>query len=292
MEENTMQAEETAVMDNSTDSGESAAAEETTQEWNDEEFVSAFDETEESEPSGQSQEESKRTNSDVKPESEKEESTEKTESSGDTGKAKLEIGGREYTAADVEGLLSRITELQAAANTVSPEREFVERMAAQAGMDVETFLQDGGRMLAERQIEARMAQLMGQGLEESMARHVAELEVERDAQANAENVRKSLGAQAQEAQNAAEAKIRANVEEFARMYPDVKEFPDEVIKDIEQTGATPVVAYQKYLLREKEKELAALRQAEKNRKQTTGSVKGTPKGAEDAFLLGFDSEFN
>lgn len=285
MAEEVERMEETSVMDNSTDSGESAAAEETAQEWNDEEFVSAFDETEAGEPSEESPEESKGTNSDVKPESEKEESAEKTEPEGN-----LTVGGREYTAADVEGLLSRITELQAAANTVSPEREFVERMAAQAGMDVETFLQDGGRMLAERQIEARMAQLMGQGLEESMARHVAELEVERDAQANAEKARNSSQAQAQEAQNAAEAQIRANVEEFARMYPDVKEFPDEVIKDIEQTGATPVVAYQKYLLHEKEKELASVRQAEKNRKQTTGSVKGTPKGAEDAFLAGLFSD--
>lgn len=284
MEENMMQAEETAAVET-----DGVALEETAQEWNDEEFVSAFDGAEAGEPSEESPEESKGTNSDVKPESEKEESAEKTEPEPE---GNLTVGGREYTAADVEGLLSRITELQAAANTVSPEREFVERMAAQAGMDVETFLQDGGRMLAERQIEARMAQLMGQGLEESMARHVAEMEVERDAQANAEKARNSSQAQAQDAQNAAEAQIRANVEEFARMYPDVKEFPDEVIKDIEQTGATPVVAYQKYLLHEKEKELASVRQAEKNRKQTTGSVKGTPKGAEDAFLSGFDSELN
>lgn len=277
------QAEETAVMNGPTDSGEGAAPEETAQGWNDEEFVSAFDGTEEIGGEEELEKES---------ETEKEEAAVKPEGERTAEKATLEIGGREYTASDVEGLLSRITELQAAVNTVSPEREFVERLAAQSGMDVEAFLQDGGRMLAERQIEARMAQLVDQGLEESMARHVAELEVERDAQANADNMRKSLGAQAQEAQNAAEEQIRANVEEFARMYPDVKELPDEVIKDIEQTGATPVVAYQKYLLHEKEKELAAARQAEKNRKQTTGSVKGTPKGAEDAFLSGFDSEFN
>lgn len=277
-----MQAEETTAVET-----DGVVSEETAQEWNDEEFVSAFDETEAGEPSEESPEESKETNSDVKPESEKEESAEKTEPEGN-----LTVGGREYTAADVEGLLSRITELQAAANTVSPEREFVERLAAQAGMDVEAFLQDGGRMLAERQVQARTAQLVDQGLEESMARHVAELEVERDSVKKAESMRKNSETQAQEAQSAAEAQIRANVEEFARMYPDVKELPDEVIKDIEQTGATPVVAYQKYLLHEKEKELAAVRQAAKNRKQTTGSVKGTPKGAEDAFLSGFDSEFD
>lgn len=277
-----MQAEETTAVET-----DGVVSEETAQEWNDEEFVSAFDETEAGEPSEESPKESKETNSDVKPESEKEESAEKTEPEGN-----LTVGGREYTAADVEGLLSRITELQAAVNTVSPEREFVERLAAQAGMDVEAFLQDGGRMLAERQVQARTAQLVDQGLEESMARHVAELEVERDSVKNAESMRKNSETQAQEAQNAAEAQIRANVEEFARMYPDVKELPDEVIKDIEQTGATPVVAYQKYLLHEKEKELAAVRQAAKNRKQTTGSVKGTPKGAEDAFLSGFDSEFD
>ena len=60
-----------------------------------------------------------------------------------------------------------------------------------------------------------------------------------------------------------EAQMRANVEEFARMFPDVREIPEEVIAEIERTGETPVVAYQNYLLGQKEKELAALRQAEK-----------------------------
>ena len=159
------QAEETAVMNGSTDSGEGAASEETAQEWNDEEFVSAFDGTEEIGGEEELEKES---------ETEKEEAAVKPEGERTAEKATLEIGGREYTASDVEGLLSRITELQAAVNTVSPEREFVERLAAQAGMDVEAFLQDGGRMLAERQIQARTAQLVDQGLEESMARHVAE----------------------------------------------------------------------------------------------------------------------
>lgn len=271
------QAEEPAVMD------EGAAAEETAQEWNDEEFVSAFDgesaEGEGAPPDGK----------DAETKTVEEEEPADTE---ETGKEKLEIGGREYTASDVEGLLSRITELQAAANAVSPEREFVERMAAQAGMDAETFLKDGERLLAERQIQARTAQLMDQGLEENMARHVAELETERGAAKNAESARKTTETQAQDAQVRAEAQMRANVEEFARMFPDVKEIPDEVVADIEKTGATPVVAYQKYLLAQKEKELAGIRQAEKNRKQTTGSVKGTPKGAEDPFAAGFDSEFN
>ncbi|WP_258107002.1 hypothetical protein [Christensenella minuta] len=275
------QAEETAVMNGSTDSGEGAASEETAQEWNDEEFVSAFDGTEEIGGEEELEKES---------ETEKEEAAVKPEGERTAEKATLEIGGREYTASDVEGLLSRITELQAAVNTVSPEREFVERLAAQAGMDVEAFLQDGGRMLAERQIQARTAQLVDQGLEESMARHVAELEVERDSVKNAESMRKNSETQVQDAQMRAEAQMRANVEEFARMFPDVKNIPDEVIRDIETTGATPVVAYQKYLLDQKEKELAAARQAEKNRKQTTGSVKTAPKGEEDPFLIGLFSD--
>lgn len=271
MLEEGMQAEETAAME------EGNAAEETAQGWNDDEFISGFDGAEESTEEETAEDE---------PAPEKEESQSREE----PGKARLEVGGREYTASDVEGLLSRITELQATVNTVSPERDFVERMAAQAGMDVDAFLQDGGRMLAERQIQARTVQLMDQGMEESMARHVAELETEREAANNAENVRKSMESRAQDVQRQTEAQIRANVEEFARKFPDVKELPDEVVKEVEKTGATPVVAYQNYLLEQKEKELAALRQAEKNKKQTTGSVKGTPKGAEDPFLAGLFSD--
>lgn len=274
MEENMARMEETSAMDSSTDSGEGAALEETAQEWNDKDFEDAFDGTEPEEEKAAAETAPTVDEAEAEPKSE----------------GRITVGGREYAAADVEGLLSRLTELQAQANTVPPERAFLERIAALSGMDVDAFMKDGEKMLLDHQAQARTAQLMEQGLSEEMAKHVAQLEAEREAAKNAETVRGKAEAVMQAERTQSEAQMRANVEEFARMFPDVKEIPDEVIAEIERTGQTPVIAYQNYLLTQKEKELAALRQTEKNRRNTTGSVKGTPKGAEDSFLVGLFGE--
>ena len=272
MAEEMARMEETSAMDSSTDSGEGAALEETAQEWNDKDFEGAFDGTEPEETGEAEAEAADAREAETNPE------------------GKIAVGGREYAAADVEGLLSRLTELQAQVNTVPPERAFLERIAALSGMDVDAFMKDGEKMLIDHQAQARTAQLMEQGLPEEMARHVAQLEAEREAAKNAETVRGKAEAVMQAERTQSEAQMRANVEEFARMFPDVREIPEEVIAEIERTGETPVVAYQNYLLGQKEKELAALRQAEKNKRSTTGSVKGTPKGAEDSFLVGLFGE--
>lgn len=274
MAEEMARMEETSAMDSSTDSGEGAALEETAQEWNDKDFEDAFD--------GAEPEEEKAA-AETAPTVDEAEAELKSE-------GRITVGGREYAAADVEGLLSRLTELQAQANTVPPERAFLERIAALSGMDVDAFMKDGEKMLIDHQAQARTAQLMEQGLPEEMARHVAQLEAEREAAKNAETVRGKAEAVMQAERTQSEAQMRANVKEFARMFPDVREIPEEVIAEIERTGETPVVAYQNYLLGQKEKELAALRQAEKNKRSTTGSVKGTPKGAEDSFLVGLFGE--
>lgn len=274
MAEEMARMEETSAMDSSTDSGEGAALEETAQEWNDKDFEDAFDGVEPEEEKAAAETAPTVDEAEAEPKSE----------------GKITVGGREYAAADVEGLLSRLTELQAQANTVPPERAFLERIAALSGMDVDAFMKDGEKMLIDHQAQARTAQLMEQGLSEEMAKHVAQLEAEREAAKNAETVRGKAEAVMQAERTQSEAQMRANVEEFARMFPDVKEIPDEVIAEIERTGQTPVIAYQNYLLTQKEKELAALRQTEKNRRNTTGSVKGTPKGAEDSFLVGLFGE--
>ena len=272
MEENMARMEETSAMDSFTDSGEGAALEETAQEWNDKDFEDAFDGTEPEETGEAEAEAADAGEAEVSPE------------------GKITVGGREYAAADVERLLSRLTELQAQVNTVPPERAFLERIAALSGMDVDAFMKDGEKMLLGHQAQARTAQLMEQGLPEEMARHVAQLEAELEAAKNAETVRGKAEAVMQAERTQSEAQMRANVEEFARMFTDVREIPEEEIAEIERTGETPVVAYQNYLLGQKEKELAALRQAEKNKRSTTGSVKGTPKGAEDSFLVGLFGE--
>ena len=54
-------------------------------------------------------------------------------------------------------------------------------------------------------------------------------------------------------QKKTEEQIRKNVQEFGAAFPDVYEIPPEVYEDVAKTGATPVVAYQRYLIAERDR---------------------------------------
>ena len=68
--------------------------------------------------------------------------------------------------------------------------------------------------------------------------------------------------------------------EFLAKYPDVKEFPEEVTKQIEK-GISPIVAYESYLqekayaekMAELDKKIAKEEKKQKNKATTTGSLK-------------------
>lgn len=202
---------------------------------------------------------------------------------------KISVGDREYTPQDVEGLLNRVTELQGAANTIPPERTLIERLAAQSGMDVDAFVEQAESVIMDGKIAAREQQLLEQGLNADMARHVAETEVKNAVNENMLKASQAKTTSAQSRQEALKEKFDRDLKDFYERYPDVKEPPDEVLDEIAKTGCTPVVAYQNHLIREKDKEIAALRQEHKNKEQSMGSVKGGKPQAQDDFLTGFDS---
>ena len=82
--------------------------------------------------------------------------------------------------------------------------------------------------------------------------------------------------------------------EFLAKYPDVKQYPDEVAKDIEK-GVSPIVAYESYMqrleyqekLNELNKKIAKETQKQKNKAKSTGSLKDSDEGSEkDWFAEG------
>lgn len=206
---------------------------------------------------------------------------------GDSAKEepKIAVGGREYTAEDIAGILDRVTELQGAVNTPPPERALIEKLAAQAGMRVDEFVENAETAILEGATAARAQQLEAQGIEPEMARHIAELEVKAKANENMRAAMENRSTTAQTAQQEAKARFDAQVAEFDRMFPDVKEPPDEVFEEMRRTGASPIVAYQNYLLRQREAELNALRQEQKNKEKSTGSARGNQAEPEDPFLV-------
>ncbi len=181
------------------------------------------------------------------------------------------VGATGMTAEEIEQVLDHVQS--------SPERSVVKKFAEQCGMTSDEFLTRADDLFAESKVSSRMQQLLAQDYEPGMARHIAQLEVENARYKNTtEEINKA------EHKNI-EEKIRKNVQEFSAMYPDVFDIPPEVYEDVAKTGATPVVAYQRYLIAERDRELNRLRQEHKNRERTPGSVRGRGVEVEDPFLV-------
>lgn len=154
----------------------------------------------------------------------------------------------------------------------SPERQMLEQIASQAGIGFDELMRQMEGSLDEAKSGLRAEQLMEQGYEPGMARHIAQIELE-----NAKFKNGKAGSRE-------EARIFEGIAEFEAMYPEVEDLPPSVVREI-RAGATPVAAYQKYLLDERERELQALRQEKKNREKSPGSIRGMSVEAEDPFIV-------
>ena len=165
----------------------------------------------------------------------------------------------------------------------SPEMLVMRQAIAQSGMDAATFLEQWQNGLdaaaVQQQVEAGMTP-------EAATRFVA---MERQA-----NEWRAAERAAQE-----DARVRDGVMEFAAAYPDVKEFPPEVMELMER-GVPPLYAYHSYenaQLRTRIQELetaAAAKEADrKNRTRAPGSAAGMADGEEsDPFLAGMHEAMN
>ncbi|MEA4853223.1 MAG: hypothetical protein VB082_02970 [Christensenella sp.] len=134
------------------------------------------------------------------------------------------------------------------------------------------------RALQQKTFE-RAKQLMKQGYGGEMAWHIAAIENE--------------NAKLRDPQNAAafrerdrEEQIHQEAQRFLELYPDAAgDIPDEVYADIACNNVDLVTAYQRSLIDRQQKEIAALRLASKNRRNTPGSVKGRGVEKEDPFIV-------
>ncbi len=153
----------------------------------------------------------------------------------------------------------------------SPEMQLIARLAAKSGMSTAQYVQAVEQQMQQQEVE-RMKQA---GIPETYARRLMELEQKERAREQAEQ------------QAARKAGTDRDFREFVEAYPDVKEFPAEVIEAI-KGGAKPLHAYQAYENRQLKAQLAAIRKNEENRKKTPGSLAGDgPAPDVDAFLSGF-----
>lgn len=171
-----------------------------------------------------------------------------------------------------------------------PIMDLFKTFAAKANMSVEDYAK-----------QLRTAALKAEGLSDAEAERTVALEDREAAVANAEAEQQE---QAQQ-QDAEQARIRADLELFGKLYPDVykqamsnKDVIPQSVWDAMNKGESLAVAYKKYAdaqAVEKERQLmariAAAEQGAKNVSRSTGSMKSAGNDAKntDAFLDGWGS---
>ena len=155
----------------------------------------------------------------------------------------------------------------------APEIALLDRLARDAGMSRADYVDAVNR----RQVEQQIANEVKRGVPEEAARRLHALE-----EAERRRTEEETARAAQKARN-------QDLLEFVQEYPDVKEFPPEVLEAISK-GQKPLAAYQAYENKQLKAKLAALQKNQDNKQKTAGSMRGagTPEEA-DAFSSGFDS---
>ena len=172
-----------------------------------------------------------------------------------------------------------------------PAMEILSIFAKQKGVSVADYV-------SFLRTEAKKAD----GLSEAEARRSLELE-DREAAVTAREAEQAAERQAAEqanaAANAAAQRRKADIDEFAREYPDVARNPDAIPKeewDAVAAGSSLTVAYAKYTAKQAREEAERTRSAAqaaqqniKNAARSTGSMQsaGQNAGGRDPFLEGW-----
>ena len=167
-----------------------------------------------------------------------------------------------------------------------PAMEILSIFAKQKGVSVADYV-------SFLRTEAKKAD----GLSEAEARRSIELE-DREAAVTAREAEQAAE-QANAAANAAAQRRKADIDEFAREYPDVARNPDAIPKEVWDAvaaGSSLTVAYAKYTAKQAREEAERTRSAAqaaqqnvKNAARSTGSMQsaGQNAGGRDPFLEGW-----
>lgn len=181
--------------------------------------------------------------------------------------------------------------IRAKYNESKPAMEILSIFAKQKGVSVADYV-------SFLRTEAKKAD----GLSEAEARRSIELE-DREAAVTAREAEQAAERQAAEqanaAANAAAQRRKADIDEFAREYPDVARNPDAIPKEVWDAvaaGSSLTVAYAKYTAKQAREEAERTRSAAqaaqqniKNAARSTGSMQsaGQNAGGRDPFLEGW-----
>lgn len=154
-------------------------------------------------------------------------------------------------------------------------QQVISQFAADAGMTPTEYLSALERQREER----RVYEETQKGVPEEVARRLITLESKENQRQQQEQAFRRQQAQ------------RQQYVQLAKEYPGLKEFPQEVIRMINE-GIPPLHAYRTYENSQLKQKLAVYEKNQENRRKTPGSAMGEVPGEDqDEFMSGFGSVF-
>ena len=215
----------------------------------------------------------------------------------DALKGKIKYNKEEVEVNSIEDLIEnyqkglnydkKLQELENLQN--SKLEKYAKQKATELGISVDEYMdrvEQYERDQQKAQEEARLEEMMDNGIPEDVAREVIATSQLRKQLQEKENELKAR----EEAQKREEAKNK-EYEDFLKEFPDVnpEEIPKEVFEDAENSSLSN--AYMKWQLKEMKTKLDVAKQNEKNSKASVGGVTDTgptnEKHERDPFLEGF-----
>lgn len=182
----------------------------------------------------------------------------------------------------------------------APEIRMLNDMSQRFGMNPTDFLKNFENQINEQRISERANELIEQrGIDEDTALYLAKLEQQQEEQRYQQDLQQRQYQEHQYEQTAEQRAYQAQQEqlvnnwsalygafpELKEQYSDFTQFP-EPVKQMVLDGRTPLEAYSKYMLDEKNKELSLIKNNNKVKEKSTGSLKATATDDSDAFLAG------
>lgn len=179
----------------------------------------------------------------------------------------------------------------------SRELQLLDTLAKEAGMSRIDFVEHFYKNLEDTKLNDRAVELMSEkGLDQATALEIAKYELENKKLKDSISAKENASKEAQSKQE----KIISDFNALFIQYPDLREkyksydeLPESFRKSVEN-GESPIEAWKSHLLslkeqelKDKEKELEILKNNEKNKKRSTGSMKskGSAKDKDD-FVSG------
>lgn len=159
----------------------------------------------------------------------------------------------------------------------SEEIKFLNELAKEANVDPKEFIKQVRKDRENLKIQTRKQELMDEGMSEQHALYTAQLELKASAMPQAEKAEP-------------QADGAKGFLDLLTKYPEtgkfktLDDFPESVAKSIRE-GENPLVAYQQYLIDQKEADRLKLEQAQKNKERDLGSMKsGKEEEKDDPFI--------